>query len=198
MPSRGASNALQAWDMLHENLLLHGWWLSDVSLLHHFELPQYAAHRVRARAQGPDVVHVAAAMTYTLLVLLAGLLAKGRATGREAAAHVLIATGIMLAPQLGNASYTLLLSPDHVGTGVPLLLLWLVIGDRARPRWYVPVSCRAAAATLWCRSPTPVALIIQVIHGHRGNAVGAWQERTGTEIAREDRKESAVRRPNSP
>src|ERR1700677_2020586 len=29
--SDGASNALQAWDMLHGNLLLSGWTLSDVS-----------------------------------------------------------------------------------------------------------------------------------------------------------------------
>ena len=45
----GASNALQAWDMLHGNLLLHGWWLSDVSF-YTTELPQYTLHRVRARA----------------------------------------------------------------------------------------------------------------------------------------------------
>ena len=30
------------------------------------------------------MIHVAAAITYTLLVLLAGLLAKGRATGGKA------------------------------------------------------------------------------------------------------------------
>ena len=29
--SDGASNALQAWDMLHGNLLLRGWSLSDGS-----------------------------------------------------------------------------------------------------------------------------------------------------------------------
>ena len=144
------------------------------------------------RGLGPDVVHVAAAMTYTLLVLLAGLLAKGRATGREAAARVLIAAGIMLAPQLGNASYTLLLSPDHVGTGVPLLLLWLVI-DRARPRWYVPVT--AGVLLAWVQVADSLALIIGVIPLVIACAVGAWQERTGTEIAREDRKEAAVRRP---
>ena len=31
----------------------------------------------------------------------------------------------------------MLLSPDHTGTAVPLLVTWLLI-DRARPRWYVP------------------------------------------------------------
>jgi hypothetical protein len=43
----------------------------------------------------------------------------------------------MLSPQLGATSI-LLLSPDHTGTAVPLLVIWLLI-DRARPRWYVPV-----------------------------------------------------------
>ena len=40
-------------------------------------------------------------MTYTLLVLIAAALAKGTATGREAAVRMLIAGGIMLAPELG-------------------------------------------------------------------------------------------------
>ena len=29
--SDGASQALQAWDLLHGNPLLHGWWVTDVS-----------------------------------------------------------------------------------------------------------------------------------------------------------------------
>ena len=38
--SDGASIALQAWDMLHGNLLLHGWTLADVTF-YTTELPQY-------------------------------------------------------------------------------------------------------------------------------------------------------------
>ena len=74
--SDGAANALQAWDMLHGNLLLHGWLLSDVSF-YTTELPQYMLIEA-IRGLGPEVVNLAAAMTYTLLVLLAGLLAQGR------------------------------------------------------------------------------------------------------------------------
>ncbi len=178
----GASNALQAWDMLHGNLLLHGWWLSDVSF-YTTELPQYMLVE-SVRGLGPDVVHVAAAMTYTLLVLLAGLLARGRAAGREAVARFLIAAGIMLAPQLGNASYTLLLSPDHVGTGVPLLLLWLVI-DRAQPRWYVPVA--AGLLLAWVQVADSVTLIIGVLP-----LVIACAVRAAQETARKGGKETAV------
>src|SRR5712691_8230353 len=94
----GSAQALQAWDMLHGNVLLHGWVLSDVSF-YTTELPQYMLIEL-ARGLNADVVHIAGAMTYTLLVLGTALLAKGRATGREALVRVLIPIGIMLAPPL--------------------------------------------------------------------------------------------------
>jgi hypothetical protein len=122
--SDGAGNVLQAWDMLHGNLLLRHWWVSDVSF-YTTELPQYMLIEVLL-GLGAQVVHVAAAMTYTLLVLLAALLAKGRAQGRAGLARALLAGGIMLAPQL-NATAILLLSSDHTGTSVPLLVIWLLI-----------------------------------------------------------------------
>jgi hypothetical protein len=141
--SDGAGNALQAWDMLHGNLLLHGWKLSDVSF-YTTELPEYMLVEV-AIGLGANVVHVAAAATYTLVVVLAALLAKGSATGRAGLIRAAIAAGIMLAPQLGDGVYTQLLSPDHVGTAVPVLVAWLIL-DRARPRWYVPAVIAALLA----------------------------------------------------
>ena len=100
--SDGAANALQGWSLLHGNLLLHGWQLSDVSF-YTTELPQYALLEA-ITGLGPDVVHLAAAMTYTLLVLGAGMLAKGRATGRAGVLRAGIAIGIMLAPQPARGS----------------------------------------------------------------------------------------------
>ena len=135
LSSDGSSNVLQAWAMLHGNLLLHNWWVSDVSF-YTTELPQYMLIEALA-GLGPWVVHAAAAMTYTLLVLLAALLAKGRVQGGAGWARALLAGGLMLSPQLGATSI-LLLSPDHTGTAVPLLVIWLLI-DRAKPHWYVPV-----------------------------------------------------------
>ena len=134
--SDGAANALQAWDMLHGNLLLHNWWLSDVSF-YTTELPEYMLVEL-VHGLNADVVHVAAALTYTLLVLLAAVLAKGHATGREAVVRMLLAGGIMVAPQLGTTTGILLLSPDHVGSNVPVLLIWLLL-DRAPRRWWVAV-----------------------------------------------------------
>ncbi len=156
--SYGAVFTLQAWDMLHGNLLLHGWWLSDVSF-YTTELPEYMVVDL-LRGLNPGVVHVAAAITYTLLVLLAGLLAKGPAQGSEAAVRVLIAVGIMLSPQLGNGVFVLLSAPDHVGSCVPVLLAWLLV-DRARPRWYVPVAIGVLLA--WALVADPVVLLIGVL-----------------------------------
>ena len=133
----GAGNALQAWDMLHGNVLLSGWSLSDVSF-YTTELPEYMLVEL-VRGLNADV-HVAAAIT--LAGVLAMVLAIGRATGREAAVRALVVAAIMLAPALGTASGVLLLSPDHVGTQVPLLLILLVL-DRAKPRWYARRHRRA-------------------------------------------------------
>jgi hypothetical protein len=135
LSSDGSSNVLQAWAMLHGNVLLHNWWVSDVSF-YTTELPQYMLI-VALTGLGPWVVHAAAAMTYTLLVLLAAILAKGRVQGGAGWARALLTAGLMLSPQLGATSI-LLLSPDHTGTAVPLLVIWLLI-DRAKPHWYVPV-----------------------------------------------------------
>jgi hypothetical protein len=139
--SDGAGNVLQAWAILHGNLLLHGWRVSDVSF-YTTELPQYALIE-SVLGLGAQVVHVGAAMTYTVLVLLAAWLAKGSAHGRVGWARALLAAGIMVAPQL-SATQIVLLSPDHTGTAVPVLVTWLVI-DRVTPdrwkaaRWLVPL-----------------------------------------------------------
>jgi hypothetical protein len=135
--SYGAVFTLQAWDMLHGNLLLHGWWLSDVSF-YTTELPEYLLVEL-VLGRSPDVVHVAAAITFTLILLLAVLLARGQATGRAAAIRMVIAAGIMCSPQPGAGVFLFLLAPDHYGSTVPVLLAWLIL-DRAPRRWYVPAA----------------------------------------------------------
>jgi hypothetical protein len=156
--SDGAAIALQAQDMLHGNWLLHGWTVGDVTF-HTTELPEYAAIEW-FRGLGPGVIHAAAAVTYTLLVLLAGLLARGRAHGRDGVVRALLASGIMLAPQLGYGAFVLLLSPDHVGTQVPLLAGWLLL-DLAPRRWWVPVALGALLASV--QFSDRVALVTAVV-----------------------------------
>ena len=135
--SYGAVFTLQAWDMLHGNLLLHGWRLSDVSF-YTTELPEYLLVEL-VLGRSPDVVHVAAAITFTLVLLLAAALARGQATGRPAAIRMVIAAGIMCSPQPGAGVFLFLLAPDHYGSTVPVLLAWLIL-DRAPRRWYVPAA----------------------------------------------------------
>jgi len=156
--SDGASSALQAWEMVHGNPLLRGWWVSDVSL-YTTELPQYMLI-VAVRGLSADVMHVAGAMTYTLLVLLAAFLARGRARGRAGLVRALLAGGIMLAPQLGTGTNTLMLSPEHVGTSVAVLAVLLLV-DLAPRRWWVPVL--AGLALTWIMVADELVAIIAAV-----------------------------------
>jgi hypothetical protein len=155
--SDSANILLMGWDLLHGHLLLHGWYMSDVSF-YPTELPQYALlesvlglHMLTA--------HVAAAMTYTLTFLLAVLLARSGSTGHAALIRTLIAAGIMLAPQFGLGVFALDLSVGHIGTSVPLLLTWLLL-DRAAPRWYVPVL--TAVLLAWTLVADPIVYVVAI------------------------------------
>jgi hypothetical protein len=155
--SDGAANALQGWAMLHGNVLLHGWLVTDVSFWT-TELPQYALVSAVAGLR-PEVVHICAAVTYTLLVLLTALAARGRATGAEAVGRALLAAVILLAPEPGAGAYLVLLDPDHVGTGVPVLAVLLLL-DLAPRRWWVPVL--TAVLLTWGLLSDPLFLIVAV------------------------------------
>jgi hypothetical protein len=140
-----ANILFMASDMLHGNVMLQGWVLSDVSFFT-TELPQYALleHVFGLRA---ETAHIAAAMTYTLVVMLAAALAAGRRAyvpAAERPVRAVVTAGIMIAPQLGVGVFILLLSVGHIGTAVPLMLTWLVI-DRASPS----AAARPSAVRLW-------------------------------------------------
>jgi hypothetical protein len=152
-----ATIALQAWDILHGNLLLSGWNLADVSF-YTIDIPEYVLIEA-VRGLGPQDVHIAAALTYTLLIVLTSLLAKGNKTGREGLVRALIAAGIMIAPQVGPGVFLVLLAPDHTATGVLVLLAWLLI-DRAPRRWWVPVL--VAVLLAWTLVGDRVALLTAV------------------------------------
>jgi hypothetical protein len=148
----GASIMLQAQAMLHGNLLLKGWWIADVSF-YTTELPEYMIVTA-LRGLRPDVVHICGALTYTLTVLLAAMLARGQAKGREGLVRALVAGAIMLAPSVLGGTEVFLQEPNHAGTAVPILALFLLL-DRASPedpgrgyaRWWVPpVACVVLAA----------------------------------------------------
>src|ERR1700722_17423208 len=95
--SDGAAMELQAWAMLHGNLLLHGWYLSDVSF-YTTELPEYALVEL-VRGLNPDVARLCAALPYPLRVVLAAGGAHGRRPADKRAA--VIRAGITVAVMLG-------------------------------------------------------------------------------------------------
>jgi len=155
--SDGASIVLQAWAMLHGNPLLHGWYLADVSF-YTTELPEYMLV-VAFRGITPGVVHICAALTYTLLVLLAAFVARGSARGRAGLVRAGIAVAIMLGPSLAVAG-TLLNDPDHTGTAVPVLAVFALI-DQGGRRWFVPAGVGLVLA--WALVGDPLVLLIGVL-----------------------------------
>ena len=161
--SDGAAMELQAWDVLHGNVVLHGWWAADVSF-YTTELPEYLVVTAAAGLR-PEVVHICSALTYTMLVLLAAFVARGRTRGPEGLVRALLAAGLILAPQPTGPTLVLLGNPDHVGTGVPVLLLLLLLdwaqGRRGRPRWYVPVA--AAVLLAWSVIGDPLIEVVGVL-----------------------------------
>ena len=156
--SDGAAMMLESWSMLHGNLLLHGWQLSDVSF-YTTELPEYMLVEL-VRGLNPDVVRICAALTYTLLVVLAAAVAYGARPADKRAA--MIRAGIAVAVMVGPtalAATTLLNDPDHTGTAVPVLLALLIL-DRAPRRWWVPVV--VAAVLGWALVGDSLVLLIGV------------------------------------
>ena len=159
-----SNDLLMGWDLLHGNLLLHGWYLSDVSFIT-TELPQYAL-LVGLLGLHTDTAHVAAAMTYTLVVIVAVLLARGsvaRVPRGQAWPRMLLTAGLLFAPQLGVGVFILVLSLGHIGTSVPLMLIWLVLdrAERFRPRWLVPVA--VGLLMTWAQVADPLVLVVGIV-----------------------------------
>jgi hypothetical protein len=132
--SDAANNALQAWDMLHGHLLLHGWIIGDATY-YTFDLPVLALTELFTGLSNLTS-HVASALTYLIVTAgaLAIALAGSRGLARVARCGVVVV--VMSATFLvePNTHY-LLGAPDHTGTSVFLLASFLLI-DRVPARWY--------------------------------------------------------------
>src|SRR3984957_4611668 len=158
--SDSANIMLMSWDMLHGNVLLHGWYLSDVSFSP-TELPQYAMLEGLLGLHA-GIAHIAAAMTYTLVLIFAVLLARGRISGRAAWPRMALTGTVMVAPQLGVGVFVLLLSVGHIGTAVPLMLTWLIIDwAAAQPRWFIPVI--VGLLLTWVLVADPLVLVVGIV-----------------------------------
>src|ERR1700677_1469714 len=143
-----ANILLMANDMLHGNVYLSGWHVSDVPFIT-TELPEITL-LVLMFGLHLNTAHIAAAATYTAVIAIAMLLAKGRAHRPQAIMRMALVLAILLAPQPGVGVFVLVFSVGHIGTAAPVMLTWLVL-DRFgltkrdgttptfRPRWYIPL-----------------------------------------------------------
>jgi hypothetical protein len=158
--SDSANILLMGSDLLHGNLLLHSWYMSDVSF-YPTELPQYALLESFLGLRA-ETAHIAAGMTYTLVLLFAVMLARAGSSGRRRLIRTLIAAGIMLAPQLGLGVFAMDLSVGHIGTAAPLLLIWLLLDrtERSAARWSVPVLIAVLLA--WVQVADPIVYVVGI------------------------------------
>jgi hypothetical protein len=166
-----ANILLMANDMRHGNLYLSGWNVSDVPFIT-TELPEIAL-LVWLFGLHLNTAHIAAAVTYTAVVVLAMVLAKGRAKGPKAIARMALALAIMLAPQPGIGVFVIDFSVGHIGTSFPVMLTWLVL-DRfwqapppgeplprtLRRRWWLPLVIAIMLA--WALMADPLILVIAI------------------------------------
>jgi hypothetical protein len=78
---------------------------------------------------------------------------------------MLLTAGIMFAPQLGVGVFILLLSLGHIGTAVPLMLIWLVLdrfdGAEGTKRRWAPVI--AGLLLTWALIADPLVLVVGVV-----------------------------------
>ncbi len=135
--SDGANNALQAWDMLHGHLLLHGWIIGDATY-YTFELPVLALTEIFFGLR--DLTsHVGSALTYLIVTVSAAAVALpgSRGLARVARCAVVIVVMTAMVHAGGYVAYLLLGPPDHTGTSAFLLVAFLLI-DRLSARWYTP------------------------------------------------------------
>src|SRR6185437_8342853 len=160
-----ANILLMASDLAHGNLLLSGWNVSDVPFIT-TELPEIAL-LVRLFGLRLDTAHIAAALTYTVVVALALLLARGQARGPRAVTRMAVALAILLAPQPGVGVFVMIFSVGHIGTAAPVMLAWLVL-DRWPPAasgrrrgWRRPAVVGGLLA--WALLADPLVLVIAVV-----------------------------------
>jgi hypothetical protein len=137
MDSDAANNALQAWDMLHGNLLLSNWIIGDATY-YTLELPLYAITE-SVLGLHTVVAHVVSSLTYVLLAVSAMLVARVGCRGSSAWIRSAIVVAVLAGPLLiYNGVSIAIEKPDHTGTAAITLLCFLLI-DRLSGRLFMPI-----------------------------------------------------------
>ncbi|HEX3513884.1 MAG TPA: hypothetical protein VHT26_07790 [Trebonia sp.] len=131
--SDGGNNALQAWDMLHGHLLLHGWQIGDANY-YFLELPLMALAEALF-GLGDFAEHVSSGLTYMLVTVAAIAVAVAGSRGSARAARTAVVLAVMAAPLFAGTVFLVLEEPDHFGTSLFILGSFLLV-DRLPGRWF--------------------------------------------------------------
>lgn len=132
--SDGANSALQAWDLIHGHLLLHGWLFGDATF-YTFELPVNGVAQLLF-GLGPRAAHVASAAVYFVIVALAVALAASDSRGTARVTRGAVTVTVLAVPLLTMATlWALIEEPDHPGTAA-FMLASALLTDRCRGRWF--------------------------------------------------------------
>jgi hypothetical protein len=130
--SDGANSALQAWDLVHGHLLLHGWIFGDATF-YAFELPLNGIVEL-VFGLGTTAAHVSSALTYLIVTVCALALAVASSRGPARVVRGAVVVAVLAVPLLAvPTTWVLLEEPDHIGTSMFLLVTVLLI-DRVPDR----------------------------------------------------------------
>ena len=128
----GANPELQAWDMLHGQVLLHGWIIADANY-YTLELPLYALSEA-AFGLHDLAGHAGSALTYLIVAACAVAMACTSTRGAAVAARSGVVIAVLASPLVMRQGVAVLVEePDHIGTAAFLLGAFL-LADRA-PGW---------------------------------------------------------------
>ena len=138
--SDGANSALQAWDLVHGHLMLHGWILGDATF-YAFELPLNGIVQLLFGV-GNLAAHIGSALTYLIVAACAVTLAVTGSRGPARAVRCAVVIAVLAAPLLAVKPVLVLLEePDHIGTSLFLLLSFLLIDRAPDRRFTAPLVC---------------------------------------------------------
>jgi hypothetical protein len=135
--SDGANNVLQAWDLLHGHPLLPGWQIGDASY-YFLELPLLALSEALF-GLGDFAAHVASALTYTLVTVVALAAAGTGSRGTARAVRFAVVLAVLAAPLFSGLTLLALEEPDHIGTSVFIIGSFLLIDRVPASRWTAPL-----------------------------------------------------------
>jgi hypothetical protein len=178
--SDGANSALQAWDLVHGHLMMHGWIFGDVTF-YTFELPLIGIVELLF-GMGNVAVHVSSALVYLIVTACAVAVATTSSRGPARVVRSLVVVTVLAVPLLAALTvFALLEEPDHIGTSMFLLVTFLLIDRGPDRRFTAPLASSATipSAMSRCRPSSWCAAIARSPDGSSAPATRpSWSPRS--------------------